>query len=95
MGPYCALACSGLALSTAAVSLASRWATASGYSVDARTFVAEAANIATFAALWAVQYRIADRILFRPATAPEHSPAGTQGPAYLDTDHERVAAPAA
>lgn len=65
IGPYCGLSFSGLALSTIAVSLASRWATVAGFSVGARTLVAEGANVATFGTLWLMQYALADRFLFR------------------------------
>jgi putative flippase GtrA len=65
IGPFCALSFLGLALSTIAVSAAARWAAGAELGVDARTVVAEAANIATFATLWVAQYVILDRVLFR------------------------------
>lgn len=65
VGPYCALAFAGLAFSTLAVSMASRWATASGWGVEGRTLAADTANIATFGTLWVFQYQIADRVLFK------------------------------
>jgi putative flippase GtrA len=64
VGPFCVLSLSGLALSTAAVSAASRWASAAGLGVGGRTVVAETANVATFGALWVAQYLILDRVLF-------------------------------
>jgi putative flippase GtrA len=69
IGPFCALSFSGLALSTVAVSAASRWATGAGLGVGARTLVAEAANVATFGSLWVAQFVILDRILFRTRPA--------------------------
>jgi putative flippase GtrA len=63
VAPYCALAFSGLALSTLAVSVATSWATAPGV----RALVAEAASIATFGTLWVVQFVLADRVLFKAA----------------------------
>jgi putative flippase GtrA len=65
IGPFCALSFAGLALSTIAVSGASRWATGDGLGVGARTLVAELANVATFATLWVAQFVILDRVLFR------------------------------
>ena len=65
VGPFCALSFTGLGLSTLAVSLAARWATASGFGSTSRTLAAEAANIATFGTLWIAQYVILDRVLFR------------------------------
>lgn len=65
IGPFCALSFAGLALSTLAVSVASRWATGDGLGVGARTLVAEGANIATFGTLWVAQFVILDRVLFR------------------------------
>jgi putative flippase GtrA len=74
IGPFCALSFSGLALSTLTVSVASRWATASGLSVGGRTLVAEAANVATFGTLWLAQYALLDRVLFRPHDAAPVEP---------------------
>jgi putative flippase GtrA len=68
IGPFCALSFAGLALSTIAVSEASRWATGDGLGVGARTLVAELANVATFGTLWVVQFVILDRVLFRART---------------------------
>lgn len=65
VGPFWVLSFSGLALSTLAVSLASRWATAAGWGLGARTLVAQAANVATFGSLWVAQFFLLDRVLFR------------------------------
>lgn len=73
IGPFCVLSFSGLALSTIAVSAASRWAAGAGLGVGARTLVAEAANVATFGSLWVAQFVILDRVLFRTL------PAGADG----------------
>jgi putative flippase GtrA len=70
IGPFCALSFLGLALSTLAVSAASRWAAGSGHGIGARTVVAEGANVATFGALWVAQYLMLDRVLFRVRGAP-------------------------
>ena len=80
VGPFCALSFLGLALSTIAVNAASNWATGAGLGVGARTVVAEAANVATFATLWVAQYVILDRVLFRARRdrgdgTPSQSPA--------------------
>lgn len=68
IGPFCVLSFSGLALSTLAVSTATRWATAAGLGIGGRTLVAEVANVATFGSLWVAQYLILDRVLFRSGT---------------------------
>jgi len=68
IGPFCALSFAGLALSTIAVSGASRWASGDGLGVGARTLVAEVANVATFGTLWVGQFVILDRVLFRART---------------------------
>jgi hypothetical protein len=72
VGPNCALALCGLVSSTLAVTTASGWATAAGWGVGARTLAAEAANVATFGALWVLQFALSDRVLFRsrPAVVP-------------------------
>jgi putative flippase GtrA len=74
IGPFCILSFSGLALSTLAVSAASRWAAAAGLSVGGRTLVAEVANVATFGTLWLAQYLLLDRVLFRARSAPRADP---------------------
>jgi putative flippase GtrA len=64
--PFCVLSFTGLGLSTVAVSLAAGWAAAAGLGAAARTTAAELANVATFGALWVLQYLILDRVLFAP-----------------------------
>jgi putative flippase GtrA len=80
IGPFCVLSFSGLALSTGAVSAASRWATAAGLGVGGRTLVAEAANVATFGTLWVAQYLILDRVLFRARRRSGGEPVTTSDP---------------
>ncbi len=70
MGPFAALSFTGLALSTLAVSLAARWATDAQLGTTGRTVASEAANVATFATLWVVQYVLLDRVLFRSSRRP-------------------------
>jgi putative flippase GtrA len=76
VGPFCALAFAGLALSTLAVSEVARWAASAGWSNTARTVAAEGANIVAFGSLWVVQFAILDRLLFK--TAPSAIPATGQ-----------------
>ncbi len=78
IGPFCVLSFLELGLSTLAVGAASGWAAAAGFGVDARTFVAVAANVTTFATLWAAQYVILDRALFA-VRADQADRAGTGG----------------
>jgi putative flippase GtrA len=63
VAPFCALSFAGLGLSTAAVSVATGWA-----SQATRVPVAELANITAFGSLWVVQFVILDRVLFRSGT---------------------------
>ena len=81
MGPFCVLSFTGLALSTLAVSLAARGATEANLGTTGRTVASEAANVATFATLWVVQYVLLDRVLFR-ARQPRPS-AAAAGPDQL------------
>jgi putative flippase GtrA len=67
VAPFGAMSFAGLGLSTVAVSAAAGWATAAGLGTTARTVAAEAANVATFGALWLVQYVVLDRVLFKAA----------------------------
>ena len=55
----------GLVLSTLTVHLVSTWAQASGWGRLARTGAVEATRVATFGSLWALQYALCDRVLFR------------------------------
>jgi putative flippase GtrA len=78
--PFCTLSFGGLALSTLVVSLAARWSAEAGVGRGGIALVAQGANIATFGALWVVQYVILDRALFggrRPAAATKLSAEGT------------------
>jgi putative flippase GtrA len=64
IGPFCVLSFTGLALSTLAVSLATRWVGSMGLGAGARTLAAEAANVAAFGTLWVAQFFILDRLPF-------------------------------
>lgn len=66
VGPFVALSFAGLGLSTLFVSLAGRWAMASGLSTLGRTVAVELASIAAFGSLWVAQFLILDRVLFAP-----------------------------
>jgi putative flippase GtrA len=74
VGPFWILSFTGLALSTLAVSLAAAWAARVGADAATRTIVIEAANVATFAALWVAQFVILDRFLFRVDAAVPAAP---------------------
>ncbi|HZQ57423.1 MAG TPA: GtrA family protein [Acidimicrobiales bacterium] len=62
--PFCALSLLGLVLSTVAVHAATAWAASAGAAATTRALVAQAANVGTFGALWAVQFVVLDRVLF-------------------------------
>ncbi|HXW80438.1 MAG TPA: GtrA family protein [Acidimicrobiales bacterium] len=84
MVPFCALSFTGLGLSTVVVSLAARWATSAGLGSGATALISQAANLATFGALWVVQFFLLDRVLFgrsqaQPGTADSVGP-GEAGP---------------
>ena len=51
--------------STLAVAGAAHWAELAGLGGFARTFAIEAANVTAFGSLWATQYVLLDRVLFR------------------------------
>ena len=74
IAPFWAYSLLSLVLSTLAVARATAWATSMAASPELRTFVALAANMATFGALWIGQFLLLDRLLFRhhrvPATDP-------------------------
>ena len=74
--PFAVLSFAGLAISTAAVSLAGHWATTAALGPTARTLAVEAANVAAFGSLWIAQFLILDRVLFgrRPAARPIPAP---------------------
>jgi putative flippase GtrA len=67
--PFVAMTAAGLALSTLAVSLAARWADASGLGTSTRTLAVQAANLAAFGSLWLAQFVVLDRFLFAPRPA--------------------------
>jgi putative flippase GtrA len=69
IGPFCALAFAGLALSTLAVSVADHLVAGAGFGTTGRTLAAAAANVGTFGSLWVVQYLLLDRVLFRHPVA--------------------------
>jgi putative flippase GtrA len=60
--PFSALSFTGLAASSIAVHFASNWTMASSHMMH--TAAVEGANIATFGALWLVQYAVCNRLLF-------------------------------
>jgi putative flippase GtrA len=64
--PFCVLSFAGLLLSTVAVDVAARWASAIGFTGVMRTLAVEVANIAAFGSLWVLQYVVLDRVLFAP-----------------------------
>lgn len=72
--PFCLLSFSGLALSTAAVSLSTAWAQGRGFGTGQVALVAETANLVTFGSLWVVQFFMLDRLLFRPPAAQHVAP---------------------
>ena len=76
--PFCALSFSGLGLSTVAVSLAADWAITARLGPGVITMVALAANVATFGALWVIQYLLLDKVLFggRSRQRTDHIVAG-------------------
>ena len=69
--PFCTLSFLGLGLSTLAVHAAVAWAASAGLAASGLAIVAQAANVATFGALWAAQFLLLDRVLFvRPPAPP-------------------------
>ena len=71
VAPFTALSMLSLALSTLAVAATAGWVDGLHAGLTVRTAVAEAAHVGTFGLLWAVQYVLLDRILFRSASPPE------------------------
>jgi putative flippase GtrA len=68
--PFCALSFTGLVVSTLAVGMAA--GRTAGWSHWAHTVAVLSANVAAYGALWVVQYRLLDRVLFRSRSgAPE------------------------
>jgi putative flippase GtrA len=64
VGPFAVLSFAGLAMSTATVSVAGRWATSLALSTGMRAVAVEAANLAAFGSLWVAQFVVLDRVLF-------------------------------
>ena len=63
--PFVAISAAGLALSTLAVAVTSRWADARQLSDAMRTMSAQAASLFAFGVVWVAQFVLLDRVLFR------------------------------
>ena len=63
--PFVALSATGLALSTLAVAVASRWAELHHLADGTRTVTVQAANLFAFGVVWVAQFVLLDRVLFR------------------------------
>ena len=63
--PFVALSGTGLALSTLAVAVASRWADLHHLADSTRTITVQGANLFAFGVVWVVQFVLLDRVLFR------------------------------
>jgi len=73
VAPFWALSFAGLALSTTAVVLADRWATAVHLTGGIHTGVVLVASVTGYAALWVAQFIVLERLLFGArARAPRH-----------------------
>jgi putative flippase GtrA len=81
VAPFCTLSFAGLALSTLAVSVVAHWSRDAGMTNGDTALLSQAANVATFGALWVVQFFMLDRLLFRRPQASEASRATATGPA--------------
>jgi len=66
--PFWVLAFAGLALSTVFVALVDPWATHHHLTPVVHTGVVIGGHLSGFAALWAVQFVVLDRVLFRPTS---------------------------
>lgn len=89
IGPFCILSFAGLALSTAAVSAAGRWAGGADLPTFWRTAVVLVANVAAFGSLWVLQFLLLDRVLFArrgPGPGPGTDGSGAAGAGSLPTD---------
>ena len=62
--PFALLSGAGLALSTATVSVAGRWADGIGWADSTRTLAVQVASLAAFGTLWLLQFALLDRVLF-------------------------------
>jgi len=77
--PFCLLSLSGLLVSSAAVHLAAELTAGDGR--PWRTAVVEAASIASYGALWLVQFFLCDKVLFRARpVAPGEGEPGSPEP---------------
>jgi putative flippase GtrA len=63
--PFAAISAAGLALSTLAVAVASRWADAVALDTTRRTLTVQGANLAAFGLVWIAQFFLLDKVLFR------------------------------
>jgi putative flippase GtrA len=63
--PFVALSATGLALSTLAVAVASRWADLHHLADGTRTITVQGANLFAFGVVWVAQFVLLDRVLFR------------------------------
>jgi putative flippase GtrA len=63
--PFLALSGTGLALSTLAVAVASRWADLHHFADGTRTLTVQGANLAAFGVVWVAQFVLLDRVVFR------------------------------
>jgi len=63
--PFVAISAAGLALSTLAVAVTSRWADARQLSDAMRTMSVQAASLFAFGVVWVAQFVLLDRVLFR------------------------------
>ena len=68
--PFCSLSFAGLGLSTLAVSLVAHWSRGAGMSDATTALLSQMANVATFGALWVIQFFMLEKLLFRPVPAP-------------------------
>ncbi|HWJ97086.1 MAG TPA: GtrA family protein [Acidimicrobiales bacterium] len=62
--PFAALSVAGMALSTAAVSLAGRWSDHAGLTGAGQALAVQGADVAAFGTRWLAQFVILDRIVF-------------------------------
>lgn len=76
--PFAVISACGLALSTLAVAMASRWADAADLDTTATTLTVQAANLSAFGVVWIAQFILLDRVLFR-RRIPRKLAGGTEG----------------
>jgi putative flippase GtrA len=76
MLPFVALSFVELGLSTLAVHAAGTWAGHQGWSTTGRAVADDLANLAVYGSLWAAQFVLLDRVLFRHrrAAGPQRGP---------------------